>query len=203
MSFRWWGLWKGSFFHCAFVLRAGLVVAVGFMALTAASTESDLLEPERAFQLSARFSDHKTVELNYKIADGYYLYRPRFKFAPEPTTSAKFGIARFSKGKMKQDPTFGWVETYRDSVSIFLPVAMLETHISRGQPLRLKITSQGCADAGICYPPFQQVVSLQYGSLALAFPEPAANIGTDRPVQSTAPQNAPTSSLSELLRKPK
>ena len=53
------------------------------------SVEQELLEPERAFQLSARHHDSQTIELTYKIAEGYYMYRGRFKFLLEPKTSGK------------------------------------------------------------------------------------------------------------------
>ena len=179
------------------------MLAIALMTSTVTAAEPDLLEPERAFALSARFQDQKTVELRYRVANGYYLYRTRFKFMVEPITSAKLGSAKFSKGKMKQDPTFGWVETYRDSVRILLPVATLAkgTEPSGQLQLRLKVTSQGCADAGVCYPPLHQLLTLQPGSLDVVVPDGASNADSSgRPRQST-PVNV-TPSLSETLRKP-
>ena len=79
--------------------------------LAAAGAEPELLEPERAFQLSAVYKDSKTVELRYKIADGYYMYRGRFKFDLGSVSAARLGKAMFPKGNMKQDPSFGRVET--------------------------------------------------------------------------------------------
>ena len=173
------------------------------MAATVTATESDLLEPERAFVLSARFKDQKTVELQYKVADGYYLYRKRFKFEVVPTTSGTLGGAKFSKGKMKQDPTFGWVETYRGSVRILLPITALgkDTAPSGPQKWRIKVTSQGCADAGVCYPPLHQLLALQPGSLDVVVPDGAANPGSSGRSRQSTPQYV-TPSLSETLRKP-
>ena len=82
------------------LIIAGVLVAQVGLSIAFASVEPALLEPERAFQLSAQRKDLKNVELRYKIADGYYMYRPRFKFAAVPATSAKLGKATFSKGKM-------------------------------------------------------------------------------------------------------
>ena len=40
----------------------------------------DLLDPEKAFRLSVQPIDSNTLELHYRIAEGYYVYRERFKF---------------------------------------------------------------------------------------------------------------------------
>lgn len=200
---HWRALSGESRFSAAVARQAFLLLSIAFMTSTVTAAEPGLLEPERAFALSARFQDQKTVELRFKIANGYYLYRTRFKFMVEPITSAKLGSAKFSKGKMKQDPTFGWVETYRDSVRILLPVATSTNGtVPSGQlQLRLKVTSQGCADAGVCFPPLHQVLTLQPGSSGLVLPDAQANAdGSARPLQST-PKNM-TPSLIETLRKP-
>ena len=42
--------------------------------------DGDLLEPEQAFKFSARAVDGQTLEVRYKIAEGYYLYKDKFKF---------------------------------------------------------------------------------------------------------------------------
>ena len=153
-------------FLLAVASQVGLAAAAVPVASAVAGTAQELLEPERAFQLSARYADAKSVELRYKIADGYYMYRARFKFDIDPPTDAKLGKAIFSKGEMKQDPTFGRVQTYRDSVRILLPIASLgkRSGLNEGQPLRLKVTSQGCADAGVCYPPLHQILTLRPAS---------------------------------------
>lgn len=181
----------------ALLLYAGTCIAT---APILANTETDLLEPERAFQLSGRYKDPKMIELQYKIAEHHYLYRSKFKFAIEPVAEAGLGKAQISKGEMKQDPTFGWVETYRDSVRILVPIATLRKNSAPAgmQPLRLKVTSQGCADAGVCYPPLHQYLTLQPGSLAVVLPEGTPKVGSPKPpLTSTI-----LPSISETLRKP-
>lgn len=140
-----------------------------FAAISATIDEPELLEPERAFQLTAKRLDNKTLELTYKIAEGYYMYKGRFKYAAEPVTSAKLGKATLSKGKLKLDATFGRVEVYRDSVRILLPFASLDKGMASA--LRLKVTSQGCADVGVCYPPFSQTLTFAGANLDLVFPD--------------------------------
>ena len=112
----------------------------------------DFLEPEKAFQFSARQFDAKTVEVTFDIAPGYYLYREQFRFAAEGAT---LGAAIIPPGKVKFDPTFQKdVETYRDAIKISVPVK------SAAGDFRLITTSQGCADAGLCYPPMQSEASV-------------------------------------------
>ena len=184
------------------LIIAGVLVAQVGLSIAFASVEPALLEPERAFQLSAQRKDLKTVELRYKIADGYYMYRPRFKFAVVPATSAKLGKATFSKGEMKLDPTFGRVEIYRDSVRILLPVASLgNSAISADkQSLSIKVTSQGCADAGVCYPPMHQTLTLRPASFDIVVPDDTAHAGSLRERLQSGPATAPQS-FSDALRK--
>ncbi len=116
--------------------------------------EGDLLEPEQAFKFSARVVDDQTLEVRYQIAEGYYLYKEKIKFKAEPA-DVVLGAAQLPAGKIKQDEYFGKVETYRHDLVILLPY----THGGANQ-ITLKATSQGCADAGVCYPPQTQVAKL-------------------------------------------
>ena len=111
-----------------------------------AVSADDLLEPEEAFRFSVRAIEPSAVEVEYAIADGYYLYRQRFAFAVEPAT-ATLGVPQFPTGAMHEDKFFGRSETYRGRVRITLPVESADPQI------KLVATSQGCADFGVCYQP--------------------------------------------------
>ncbi len=125
------------------------------LCLTAGAVRAEQpLPPEQAFRFSARAIDANTIEAHWDIAKGYYLYRNKFQFSAEPAT-VKLGQAKFPAGKIHDDENFGKVETYRDEVSIVIPL----THA--GDHLTLTVVSQGCADIGVCYPPQPQQVSLQ------------------------------------------
>lgn len=118
--------------------------------LAAGAAGAKFIEPDQAFRFSAKTVDANTVEVRYDIADGYYLYRERFKFALDPSASggATLGEPVFPKGEIKYDETFQKdVEHYRKSVVVRVPVT------GATGPFTLVSTSQGCADAGLCYPP--------------------------------------------------
>ncbi|MBK7955310.1 MAG: protein-disulfide reductase DsbD [Candidatus Accumulibacter sp.] len=135
-----------------------------FALLSALAHAEEFLDPAVAFQPTARALDGQTIELRFAIAKDYYLYRDKFRFAVEPS-SVQLGTAVLPPGKEKHDETFGKVEVYYDQAVIRLPV---ERNSSGPLPLTLKVSSQGCADAGICYPPQQQKLSLQLPDAATA-----------------------------------
>ena len=102
----------------------------------------ELLEPEQAFKFSAQLVDADHLEVRYKIADGYYLYRNKLKFT---LNGATLGAPQFPAGKIKQDPTFGSVETYHNEVRVKLPFTRTDA-----TTITLKSSAQGCAEAGVC-----------------------------------------------------
>jgi thiol:disulfide interchange protein DsbD len=111
----------------------------------ALAADDEFLEPEKAFQFSARAADDRTLEVIYQIAPGYYLYREQFKFSAQ---GASLGSAEVPAGKIKFDETFQKnVETHRGEIRIRLPVTQA------AGLFELNVVSQGCADAGLCYPP--------------------------------------------------
>jgi len=122
----------------------------------------DLLEPEKAFRISVGALDATTVEVKFAIAEGYYMYRDRFRFALDPGSKGKLGAAQFPPGVRKKDEFFGEMETYRKQVAIRLPVENAQG------PLRLTVTSQGCADAGVCYVPMESRATIQLAGLSAA-----------------------------------
>ncbi len=134
------------------LLRFVLLLLLVSGSFLARSASDDFLEPERAFALSARALDERQVELTFDVAPGYYLYREQFKFAAQGAT---LGEALIPAGKTKFDETFQKnVETHRGQVRIVLPVAQ-----AKGE-FQIDVTSQGCADRGLCYPPQQQQLAV-------------------------------------------
>ncbi len=123
-------------------------------ALPAAQAEQEFLKPDQAFVISAQSSDGKTVQVNWEIAKGYYLYQSKFRFLSD-SAGVEFGDPDLPPALTKNDPIFGEVEIYRDQVSIEVPLVAVPGNT---EMLTLKARSQGCADDGICYPPHTQTV---------------------------------------------
>jgi thioredoxin:protein disulfide reductase len=130
----------------------------------------EFLDPAIAFKPSVRALDGQTIEVSYEIAKGYYLYRDKFRFRVEGE-AVTLGEPSFPKGKEHNDENFGKVEVYYKQVAIRVPV---ERTSSGPLPLKLNVVSQGCADAGVCYPPQTQAVSVTLPDPASAPPAVAA-----------------------------
>lgn len=122
----------------------------------AAVDPAELLDPEQAFKISVRAIDERSAEVEFKIADGYYMYRDRFQFATE--LGLPLADVQIPPGKVKKDPFFGESQVFRDLVRIRVPVSPEEAHTGL---LKLKVTSQGCSDSGVCYVPLEQVVKVR------------------------------------------
>ncbi|AOK03132.1 thiol:disulfide interchange protein [Burkholderia latens] len=147
----------------AVLLSFMFVLGVG--GLSVARAADDFLDPSVAFKFSATESPGQ-VDVRFKVANGYYLYRERFAFAVK-SGQATLGDPQFPAGHVKFDQTFQKeVETYRDEVVIRVPVKQA------AGPFELAVTSQGCADEGICYPPAEHVVKVD--GAALGAPTAAA-----------------------------
>ncbi|NYT84673.1 protein-disulfide reductase DsbD [Pollutimonas harenae] len=134
-----------------------LLMAVFLLRSGPAQAEEEFLDPEVAFVMSAATPTPGTLDVHFKIAPEYYMYRERFAFAVTPeTASAAQGDPVYPAGIVKYDPTFEQdLEVYYDQVTVRLPLIA-----GRDQPFTLAITSQGCADAGLCYPPMTKEIEL-------------------------------------------
>lgn len=136
-----------------------LRLAVAFLTAWAALTspvraaDTEFLDPEQAFVLSASAPAPAVVSVRFDIAPGYRMYRERFAFEAEGGAAVQ---ADLPAGERKFDETFQKeVEVHRGTLDIPVRVS------GATAPFTLKVTSQGCADAGLCYPPQQQALHVQ------------------------------------------
>ncbi|MDP4299423.1 protein-disulfide reductase DsbD [Leptothrix discophora] len=128
-----------------------VLLLCGFASVRAA----DFMEPDKAFQLSARSPDGAQVEVRFDIVDAYYMYRERLAVVAAPD-GVVLGTPVIPPGKVKFDETFQKdVETYRHELVFQVPVQAAPAEF------KLVVTSQGCADAGLCYPPREQVLKVK------------------------------------------
>ena len=136
-----------------------ILVALLWLALAAPAfaqlfkKADELLEPEKAFRFSARALDG-AIEVKFAIADGYYMYRDKFRFSAEGNPSVQLGAPQMPRGAIHKDEFFGQTETYRRQVAIVIPAQ------GEGR-FELKVVSQGCADVGVCYVPMESQAGLR------------------------------------------
>ncbi|HEX7637168.1 MAG TPA: protein-disulfide reductase DsbD domain-containing protein, partial [Burkholderiaceae bacterium] len=129
-----------------------LALLATWLALAAPAHADDFLDPAQAFQVTARALPDKRVELTYRIAPRYYLYRERFKFS---SPDATLGEPRIPPGKKHYDAALEQnVETYHDQVVVTLPV------LQAPKAFTISATHQGCAEQGLCYPPQPRIIQV-------------------------------------------
>ncbi len=132
--------------------------------------QSELLEADVAFAVSISADARDQVNVSWNIAEGYYLYKHAFRFAAVDD-SVDVGEAAIPAGKRYEDEFFGEVETYRNQVSVTVPVTMS----GDAREVTLRVGYQGCADMGVCYPPVNKelLVELPAETIAGVLSSPA------------------------------
>ena len=117
------------------------------------SNEGDFLSPDEAFKVRSHV-DGNLLRIRYVIADGYYLYRQKMEVAAE-SPDLTLGEPNFPTGTTKTDPYLGTQEIFTQQVEATVPY---QRHDGGAHPLQIKVTYQGCAEAGLCYPPIVKVI---------------------------------------------
>jgi thiol:disulfide interchange protein len=117
------------------------------------SNESDFLPPDVAFRVSSQV-DGSNVHVRWVIADGYYLYRHKMDVKAE-SPDLILSPPSFPAGTQKTDPYLGTQEIFTQQVEATVAYSRLD---AGAHPLQIKVTYQGCAEAGLCYPPISKVL---------------------------------------------
>jgi len=119
--------------------------------------EDELLQPDQAFEFFASVKDDRTLHVNWRIAEGYYLYREKVQLELVNADGVKLGSYDIPRGAPKQDEAFGQVETFHNELDFDLP--LIRTG-QAAQTITLQAKYQGCADRGVCYPPMSKKIDL-------------------------------------------
>ena len=157
--------------RAARLLSFFLPLALAFAAMPAAAAidPDDLLPVDDAFALRAEAPSADRIEIRWRIADGYYLYRHRIAVQADAGFAAQ--PLQLPRGDQHEDEFFGKVETYRQQLTAVLPGR------ASARQVTLKIKYQGCADAGICYPPQTRSVTVALPAAAQDAAKPLVNFG--------------------------
>lgn len=141
------------------VNRAGLMGKVGavFLMLLASAAMTAFarpLPPQQAFRFHAALV-HQALEVRWTAAPGYHIYRSRVHLSVSPR-SVRLAPFRLPKGRWVNDPAFGRQAVYEGRTDLTIPLLSAPA----GRPIEVIARYQGCANAGICYPPLQKTVVL-------------------------------------------
>ncbi|NOQ34500.1 MAG: protein-disulfide reductase DsbD [Methylococcaceae bacterium] len=132
-------------------------IVSGFKGFTAGLFEDELLPAEEAFQFFATVKNENSLQLNWMIADGYYLYKEKVKLRLIDSQNVELGTYEIPHGEPTHDEAFGKVEIFHHELKF--DVALLRK-TTNAETIVLEADFQGCADRGVCYPPMTKQISL-------------------------------------------
>ena len=142
-----------------------LIVFTFFLSLApfmTAQAQEDFLPPDKAFAISTSTPTPDQLHIRFKIAPNYYMYMNHVRFDV---------VGDDEQGTFKQallgEPVFGepivkFDETFGEEMPVFYDPMIIDVPLkATGQAVRLMVTAQGCADAGLCYPPEEYPIALE------------------------------------------
>lgn len=133
---------------------------------------------DQAFSFDFHQQGHD-LKLSWQIRDGYYLYRSKIELEPKNAQLAAFLLP---KGREHHDEFFGESEVYENALNIVVPIREASAEAT------VRVTYQGCAAAGFCYPPETREVPLS----AVTQPELASTPATDNASVIATPETQST-----------
>jgi len=142
--------------------------AEGFLAGLSGKSKATFLPPDQAFQLNINAADARTLQANFTITPGYYLYRDRISFKPADA-SITLSKVDMPQGVTKQDRNFGAVQVFHQGFAAQLAIAAP----AEQDNVTLLAEYQGCSEQGLCYPPIEKTLTVKLSELAT--PTPAAS----------------------------
>ncbi|OGS96814.1 MAG: thiol:disulfide interchange protein [Gallionellales bacterium RBG_16_56_9] len=119
--------------------------------------QPSFLPPDQAFSLDVVVRDAHTLQANFRITPGYYLYRDKVSFEIKDSAARITGV-NLPKGEMKQDPNFGATEVFHQSFQAGITLARGST--AGAESITLNAVYQGCSEQGLCYPPIKQTLRI-------------------------------------------
>jgi thioredoxin:protein disulfide reductase len=118
------------------------------------SKQPDFLPPDKAFGLDVIARDANTLQANFSVTPGYYLYRDKITFTTKDGT-VKVTAVNLPRGEIKHDPNFGDTEVFHQS---FQALITLDRSGKAATGITLNAVYQGCSEQGLCYPPINKTL---------------------------------------------
>jgi len=147
------------------------------------------LPPDQAFSLEVIARDAHTLQANFIITPGYYLYRDKVSFETKDP-AIKIASIKIPPGETKQDPTFGNTEVFHQSFQTEITLERGTATDARG--FILNASYQGCSDEGLCYPPITPAVNVSLPDAKTGMPAPPVMTAAAAPPKIPAVQSEGT-----------
>ncbi len=135
------------------LLHAGESSSIGKNAFIEEIQEDEFLAPDVAFKLNLTALDAQSLNANFKIVPGYYLYKQRIKFVIKDASTGKIEAINLPAGEIKDDPNFGKQEVYHHEFDAKIALTAANNPI-------IHATYQGCSEKGLCYAPVTKIIPI-------------------------------------------
>ena len=133
--------------------------ADGGLSSLAGEEEEEFLEPDVAFVVTVQKASDSSIKTNWLIQDGYYLYKDKISVTPADESQITIGDIPLPEGEQKEDEYFGTIYSLENEFNAEIPI----THLAANtKAVDLVFKYQGCAKAGLCYPPITKTINVAF-----------------------------------------
>lgn len=161
------------------------------------SKQPSFLPPDEAFGLEMVARDAHTLQANFRITPGYYLYRDKITFATQDKL-VKVTAVNLPKGEMKHDANFGDTEVFHQSFQAQITLAGPNNNPATS--ITMNAVYQGCSEQGLCYPPITKTFPVSLRDAGGGQLAPPVLTEAPLPPSSQATPPAPVSESSQIAR---
>ena len=160
-------------FFLGFIVTSLPAYSDGLLQLLDSSSpaQHEFLSVEEAFQLSGEIHNSEAL-IHFTVTPGHYLYKKRFSFTTK-TSGVVLSEPSYPPGKEIYDENFDEVlEVFDHDITIRFPISTTESNTQSSTQFNTEIDVrfQGCAEAGLCYPPTTQTLTLSTGNISVSSP---------------------------------
>ncbi len=161
-----------------------------------AEPEPEFLPVDKAFKVSVQARDAHTLVAEFVPAKGYYLYRDKLGVAARTGSGVTVEAVQLPRGELKSDPNFGDTEVFHAPVQA---IATLKRKSPGAQHISVEASFQGCAEAGLCYPPERKKFNVVLAAYDVARPGDA---GAGQPRAVPSPPATPVAAIQSPAAEP-
>jgi len=160
------------------ILALPPALAEGFLERLGGARQNVFLPPDQAFALDVSVRDAHTLQANFTITPGYYLYRDKVIFKTDDK-SVRIASVALPRGEMKQDPNFGQTEVFHQPFQVEIALERIGTAAG---VITLNASYMGCSEQGLCYPPITPAIRVSLPDAKTGRPAPPALTEAPPPV---------------------
>lgn len=140
-------------------MKRWIMIALLLVPFAYSNAEDMPLPADQAFNFSAPTISPQGVNLVWRIAPGYHLYKEHLQITLVSPKAAQLGKVMLPPGIPAENPIMGKFQQYQNNLSVMVPI-----HAPKYTAIRLLVSYQGCQDGGICYPPVTKTLSFNLAS---------------------------------------